>query len=353
LADNVAVVWSKEERRHYGFSLETGQYLWVTEAEHYLDIYDAGRTIYEGKLISTGQAGIVYCFDVKTGETMWTYAGNDPYTEILWGNDWPMDQYFPCGGKIYFFQQTHSDNQPLPRGAAAYCLNATTGEVIWRVDGLVRDAHWGSEAIMADSVIVIPNTYDQQMYAIGKGPSAMTVEAPLADITLGSGLVIRGTVTDASPGTKQTGVTLRFPKGVSAVSDESVGEWMKYVYQQFPRPTNVTGVEVTLSVLDANNNYREIGTTTSNSEGFFTFNWIPDIEGQYTVYASFGGSKSYYPSHAITSFAVDPAPVAPAEPEPAPQSAADIYFWYAIAGLFAAIAIVGIVLAVLLVRKRP
>jgi hypothetical protein len=34
LDDNVAVVWSKEERRHYGFSLETGNYLWVTEAEH-------------------------------------------------------------------------------------------------------------------------------------------------------------------------------------------------------------------------------------------------------------------------------------------------------------------------------
>ena len=83
LTDNVAVVWSKEERRHYGFSLETGQYLWVTDAENYLDIYDAGRVLYEGKLISVGQAGIVYCFDLKTGKTMWTYAGNDPYQRSL------------------------------------------------------------------------------------------------------------------------------------------------------------------------------------------------------------------------------------------------------------------------------
>jgi hypothetical protein len=352
LDDNVAVVWSKEERRHYGFSLETGQYLWVTDAEHYLDIYDAGRTIYEGKLISVGQGGIVYAFDLTTGKTMWTHEINDPYTEILWSENWPVDQYFPSGGKIYFFQQEHSANQPLYRDAPALCLNATTGDVIWRVDGLVRDIHWGSEAIMGDSVIAMYNTYDQQIYALGKGPSAMTVEAPMADITLGSGLVIRGTVSDVSPGTKQNGVMLRFPNGVPAVSDESQGEWMKYVYIQFPQPTNVTGVEVTLSVLDANNNRREIGSTTSNSDGFFAFNWKPDIEGQYTVYASFAGSKSYWPSHAVTAFNVDPvAPTTTSLPI-AESSIADQYFVPAVAGIIVAIAIVGAILALLLLRKK-
>ena len=60
-----------------------------------------------------------------------------------------------------------------------------------------------------------------------------------------------------------------------------------------------------MSVVDSNGNYR-IGTTTSN-DGFFNLNWKPDIEGQYTVYASFVGSESYWPSHAITSFVVDSA----------------------------------------------
>jgi hypothetical protein len=50
--------------------------------------------------------------------------------------------------------------------------------------------------------------------------------------------------------------------------------------------------------------------------GFFTLNWKPDIEGNYTVYASFAGSESYWPSHAVTSFAVDPAPTAAPTPEP-------------------------------------
>ena len=74
---------------------------------------------------------------------------------------------------------------------------------------------------------------------------------------------------------------------------------MQYVYMQLPRPTNTIGVPVTLSVVDANGNYRQIGTATTN-DGFFTFNWKPDIAGQYTVYASFIGSESYWPSNAVT-----------------------------------------------------
>jgi hypothetical protein len=79
---------------------------------------------------------------------------------------------------------------------------------------------------------------------------------------------------------------------------------MEYVYMQKGRPSNTTGVPITLSVVDANGNFREIGTTTSN-DGFFSLNWKPDISGAYTVYVSFTGSESYYPTHAITAFSVD------------------------------------------------
>jgi hypothetical protein len=80
---------------------------------------------------------------------------------------------------------------------------------------------------------------------------------------------------------------------------------------------------------------------------------MPDIEGQYTVYASFAGSESYWPSHAVTSFAVDPAPATPSPTEAPLSSMADAYFVPAVAGIIIAIAIVGIVLALLLLRKRP
>jgi hypothetical protein len=172
----------------------------------------------------------------------------------------------------------------------------------------------------------------------------------MAAIALGSSLVIRGTVTDISAGTLQNEQSARFPNGVPAIADQYMTPWMEYIYMQKPRPIDVTGVEVTLSVLDANNNYREIGTTTSNSEGFYTFQWTPDIEGHYTVYANFAGSESYWPSHAITSFAVDPAPQAPAEVEIPPDNSGT-YAMYSTAAIIAAIAIVGAII-VLVLRKR-
>ena len=107
-----------------------------------------------------------------------------------------------------------------------------------------------------------------------------------------------------------------------------------------------------ISVLDGNGNYREIGKTTSNSDGFFTFDWKPDIEGPYTVYASFAGSESYWPSHAVTSFVVDPAPPQPAEPEPAPPDMTGTYVTYAAIAIIVAIAVVGAI-TILVLRKRP
>jgi hypothetical protein len=127
---------------------------------------------------------------------------------------------------------------------------------------------------------------------------------------------------------------------------------MEYVYMQKPRPTNVTGVTVDISVVDANGNYRSIGTTVADADGFFSMNWTPDIEGKFTVYASFMGSESYWPSHAVTAFNVDPAPATPTPMPTQAPSAADLYFLPAIAGLFVAVIVV-ILLMVVMMTKKP
>jgi hypothetical protein len=132
-----------------------------------------------------------------------------------------------------------------------------------------------------------------------------------------------------------------------------MSDWMLYVYKQFERPLNATGVDVSINVLDANGNFRNIGTTKSDANGFYSFQWSPDIPGKYTVIATFNGSKAYYGSYAETAFAVDNAPAATATPTPTPTSVADMYFVPAIAGLFVVIIIIGVVLAVLMLRKRP
>jgi hypothetical protein len=166
-------------------------------------------------------------------------------------------------------------------------------------------------------------------------------------------VLITGTVIDESTGTKDADRTARFPNGVAAVSEESQSAWMEYVYMQQQKPMMATGVSVTFNVVDANGNFRSIGTATTDTNGFYKFLWTPDIEGAYTVYASFEGSESYWPSQATTTFAVDPAP-ATSTPTPIPmESIADQYFVPAIAGLFIAIIAIGAVLALLMLRKKP
>src|SRR5512147_2805688 len=120
----------------------------------------------------------------------------------------------------------------------------------------------------------------------------------MASTTLGQSVVIRGTITDIAAGTKQNEQAARFPNGVPAVSDDSMSAWMEYVYMQKPKPTNTTGVPITLDVVDDNGNYRNIGSTVSDDRGFFTFTWQPDIPSSYKLIASFTGSESYWPSSA-------------------------------------------------------
>jgi hypothetical protein len=117
-------------------------------------------------------------------------------------------------------------------------------------------------------------------------------------------------------------------------------------------PADVTGVPVTFYVLDSNNNYRSIGTTTTDAAGTYGFTWTPDIPGDFKVVAVFAGSNSYYGSSAQTYLYASETPGATPQPTQAPASLADQYILPGIGGIIAAIAIVGVVLALLTVRKK-
>ena len=357
--DGVIAVWDKELRTHYGFSTETGKYLWATPSENYLDMYGWGNVEHTwyyayGKLYSVGVAGILYAYDLKTGQTAWTYKLTDAYKEPVTGENWWGWIDLIADGKIYLGTLEHSAEQPLPRGAPYICVNATDGSEIWRVNGMYRETRWGGNGIIGDSIIATMDTYDQRIYAIGKGPSETTITASPKSSVQGTSVLLEGTVTDTSPGTERYNIKVRFPNGVPAVSDASQSAWMLYVYKQFERPQNATGVPVSFSVVDANNNYRTIGTTNSDSNGAFSFSWIPDISGKFTVFASFEGSEAYYPSSAETAFVVDAPHDHPTEaPTAATSSMADQYFIPLSIGIILAIVVIGAILALLLLRKRP
>ncbi|MGD6808930.1 MAG: PQQ-binding-like beta-propeller repeat protein [Candidatus Bathyarchaeia archaeon] len=354
----VGVYWTKENRQGYAFSLETGQHMWTTDPQDYKDAWSdtvsasfgPDKIIAFDKFISASVSGIVYCYDVNTGQRLWTYEAEDPYSEAYLGNTWWLAPLFATDGKVYFGSLEHSALDPKPRGTPFFALDAETGELVFRADGLFRQTRWGGRAIIGDSIIATMDTYDQQIYGIGKGPSQTTVSAPTTAVSAGTSIIIQGTVTDVAPGTNDDSIKMRFPNGVAAVADECQSEWMLYVYKQFEQPT-VTGVPVSIDAVDPNGNYIHLGDTTSDSSGLFSFVYTPENEGAYTIYATFGGSAAYYSSYDQTAMVVQ---AAASTPEPVnQQSTIEQYFIPAVAAIIAVVVIIGLLLALLLLKKRP
>jgi hypothetical protein len=327
LEDRVFVVGGKENRQYWGFSIDTGAQLWgptnmLPPLTAFSILYPAanvwgqGLTAY-GKLVVGGMGGQVACYDIQTGQELWTYFMTDPYQEVLWSNYWPAIPVFITDGKVYISHTEHSVIDPKFRGAPFVCLDMNTGNEIFREDGVMRTTRWGGQHIIGDSIIAGMDTYDNQIYAIGKGPSATILSTPDVGVPLGGSVTIKGMVTDVSPGANDPRIKMRFPNGLPAVSDTVMGDWMKYVYKQFERPANVPGVTVKLEAVDPNGNYQVLGTTTSDAYGNYGFRFMPEVEGQYMIIATFEGSESYYPSTATGYLSADPAPApeTPIEPE--------------------------------------
>jgi hypothetical protein len=317
-----------------------GYYSWVS----LMNVF--GSSIYQNTLITTGYTGHIFCYNLTTGALLWdqaalTHAEIFKYYTVFHG--------LTADGKVFIGTHEHSADTPLLKGAQVRVFNLTTGDIVWTMDG------WANPSTFAlgDGVLTYWNNYDHQVYAVGQGPSSTTVSVANDVVKSGDSVMITGNVIDTSPGTTQAVNGMRFPNGVPAVSDVSQSDWMAYIYMDKPRPTNVTGVTVTISVIDANGNQRDIGTAVANADGFFSFDWKPDIDGTYSVIATFAGSNSYYASHASTAFNVDATAPTPTPSRVAEKSAADLYFVPATAGLFVAVIVVGALLAILLLRKRP
>jgi hypothetical protein len=306
------------------------------------------------KFYTTSYSGEIHAYKTTDGSEEWVYFdgssglntpyGHNPFCSGVVG---AASVLTVADDKVFAVNNEHSPSEPLYRGYQLHAVNATTGESIWTVLG------WYQHPVIADGYLVTLNAADNQIYSFGKGPSALTVDAPMTGVTLGSSVIIRGTVTDIAAGTQQNEQAARFPNGVPVVSDESMSQWMEYVYMQQPKPTNTTGVPIMINVVDANGNYRNIGEVTSDASGMFSLAWQPDIDGQYTVIATFAGSESYWPSTAETSFVVDQTA---ATPQPTGASngstAADLYLLPGIIAIIAVIIIVGVVLLIA-IRKRP
>jgi hypothetical protein len=360
--DGVFTISLKSTFEMIGYSMTSGNQLWDTPLRGYNGaIPDAYATaggycsiVAGNSLYYAGMGGDIWSIDVASGKVNWytnttTLQGpagtNTPY------GIWPIWTFAvgEVADGLLFLSEGHEYSPPLFLGAQQLAINATTGELVWSIDSFNVDSH----PITAYGVMTNLNAYDNQIYAYGKGPSQITVNAPSVGVSTATPITIAGSITDISAGSKQATVALSYPNGLPCVSDASMSSWMETVYMQQPLANNVTGVPVTINVVDSNGNTRPIGTAISNTFGTYSLTWTPDIAGDYTVIATFAGSQSYYPASASTAFHTsEPAPTASPAPTAAP-SMADQYFAPAIAGLFVAIIVVGVALALLMLRKRP
>ncbi len=310
------------------FSLTDGKLVWQSPALGTSDgmSYPWGdfgaytTASYGGLLYDFSYAGF-YALDWDTGEIAWNLVTPAaPFESPQYPNT-PLFSNAPqiADGKLYYSNGEHSPTQPLARGWRLWCINATTGEVIWsKLDG-------GAAGAVADGYLTFDDRYDGYMYVFGKGTSATTISAPQTQITSGTSVILSGKVLDNSPGivaaaTASVGAeapmkNLRGIDEVACVSVDSMSTYMEYLYGQEPldglyHNITVTGIPVSIDAIDPNENYVHIGDPTSGYTGSYSFSWKPTVAADYTITATFAGDDSYGSSWAETFATVADAPQA-------------------------------------------
>jgi hypothetical protein len=247
-----------------------------------------------------------------------------------------------AGGFVYVYcgYSLSYELEPIPRFSVTACLNATTGETVWILNG-------GNNPVgEANGYLFTTGIFSGMITCIGKGQTSSSVAIQNDVVAKGATVLIKGNVLDQSPASP----------GTPAVSEASMSEWMDYLQFQnatlLNSPPSPLGVQVTLTAVDPNMNCITIGTTTTDAAGNYGFNYVPPITGMYTITATFAGSNSYWPSSSETMLTVTEAPAATSTATT--TTSADVTTPIYIVGIALAIVIiiVGAVI-VLLQRKRP
>jgi hypothetical protein len=327
----VYTVWDEAKTQIHGYDINTGNELWITEELPMgWGLFSGGLHLAYGKAYLGTYDGHLRAYDLTDGSLQWDWFTGSAGFENAYGT-WPVYSFTIADGKVFVSNDEHSPDSVQWRGAKLWCVDAETGAGLWNVTGRLR------HTTIADGIATAFNTYDNQIYTFGKGPSATSVSASPKVSIHGGTVVIEGTVTDQTPASKDT----------PAISDQDMGAWMEYLHMQKPIPSDVTGVEVSLDTIDPNNNYIHIGSVTSDMSGFYSHVFTPDVPGKYTIIATFAGSNSYGSSYAETAINVEEAPQPTPEPTPTPGPMTDTY----ITGSTIAI-LAGIAIAVFLILRK-
>jgi hypothetical protein len=297
--------------------------------------------------IVTGTYEGVYAINWADGKILWHYTDENavPFEGPYYDDGHPATPFFTgvtmADGKVFAYNGEHTASYPRDRGWSLYCIDAFTGELVWKIKNpMVPQA-------IADGYLVAANNYDGYRYVFGKGPSATTVTAPDVAVPLGTAFTIKGTVLDQSPG----------QPGTPCVSKDSMNTQMEYLHLQMPidglwHNETITGVPVLLTALGSDNSYYDLATVTSDGYyGTFEFAWTPPKEGTYKIIASFNGDDSYGSSSAATAVTVGPAP-APIEIPPTTEPVDYTMLLYGILAAVIIAVIASLAALAIVLRKR-
>ena len=341
------IVWNPTASAWNAYSMKTGALLWTTPSvasspwATTWTIYYAETNDLNNVYFATAD-GSVYAFSLADGHLLWTSTAipSTEYTENALPTVTPG--MVMVDGKIYVYAGYSLSYQlnPIPRFSEMLCINATTGDTIYTLNGGDVPGAASNGYLFASGV------FDGNLYCLGKGPSSTTV---MAQQQVGGSVLIQGSVLDTSPASSSATLSAMFANGVPAISDANMSVWMDYLHMQnstlLNSPPICTGVPVTLTAVDPNGNVIVIGTPTSDYLGNYEFQWTPTTPGLYKVYATFTGSNSYYPSSASTGATVAtaaatsiPAPTATSAPSNL-ATTTDLMTYIAVVGIAIIIAI--------------
>jgi hypothetical protein len=336
VADHGKIALRLNDGLWHAWDIRTGKEVWVTKQTSYpWGSFGAYAVQSAYGLIFYNQYDGVHAYNWTNGNLEWTFEAPTPYdyeTPYEGQYSWFSDGIV-ADGKLYTYTVEHSPTAPISRGFRIFCINTTTGENIWNVTGAMIPG------VVADGYLTASNQYDGYLYVFGKGKSATTVTTQQSVISQGESVLLTGTVMDQSPGSPNT----------PCVSKESMTQWMEYLYMQHDIPSSTTGVPVSIDAVDPNGNAIHIATVTSDMSGSFKTLWKPDIQGEYTITASFMGDDSYGSSWAETAVGVTQATASTPAPttQQITEKPVEIYFAASTIAIIIAIAVVGVLL-----RKR-
>ena len=328
------------------WDLRTGSELWVGELTSWPWGTFGGYGVMSAYgLLYYPQYDGFAAYNWTTGKVAWRVEALAPYpyeTQYQDYNPFYDTTVQISDGKLYATNYAHPPlNQPYSRGWKFFCINATSGEVIWSINGDMTSLKG------AFGYMVAANRNDGYTYCFGKGKSAMTVTAPDTAVPLGTSLTIKGTVLDQSPA----------QPGTPCVSVESMETQMEYLHMQMPidgvaHNLTITGVPVVLTAIGSDGTVIDLGTVTTNGYyGTFSKAWAPPKEDMYTVIAQYAGDASYGSSSAGTFVQVGPAPATPSTPEiPTPVDNTMLLYGILVAVVIAII--IGLVAILLVLRKH-